>query len=156
MNASVSTTAQYINNQVADSSYQGMFITAVIGKINIEKSEMEFINLGHEPMMVISKDLSFEYIKSSVPPLGIMNFDNDSFFKTTTISIKDKTVFIYTDGVTEGYISPNIELTVPGLEKEIRQLNSRSPNIIAEHIKNLLTKSGSELRDDITCLGISI
>ena len=156
MNASVSTTAQYINNQVADSSYQGMFITAVIGKINIEKSEMEFINLGHEPMMVISKDLSFEYIKSSVPPLGIMNFDNDSFFKTTTISIKDKTVFIYTDGVTEGYISPNIELTVPGLEKEIRQLNSRTPNIIAEHIKNLLTKSGSELRDDITCLGISI
>ena len=156
MNASVSTTAQYINNQVADSSYQGMFITAVIGKINIEKLEMEFINLGHEPMMVISKDLSFEYIKSSVPPLGIMNFDNDSFFKTTTISIKDKTVFIYTDGVTEGYISPNIELTVPGLEKEIRQLNSRSPNIIAEHIKNLLTKSGSELRDDITCLGISI
>ena len=156
MNASVSTTAQYINNQVADSSYQGMFITAVIGKINIEKSEMEFINLGHEPMMVISKDLSFEYIKSSVPPLGIMNFDNDSFFKTTTISIKDKTIFIYTDGVTEGYISPNIELTVPGLEKEIRQLNSRSPNIIAEHIKNLLTKSGSELRDDITCLGISI
>ena len=156
MNASVSTTAQYINNQVADSSYQGMFITAVIGKINIEKSEMEFINLGHEPMMVISKDLSFEYIKSSVPPLGIMNFDNDSFFKTTTISIKDKTVFIYTDGVTEGYISPNIELTVPGLEKEIKQLNSRSPNIIAEHIKNLLTKSGSELRDDITCLGISI
>ena len=156
MNASVSTTAQYINNQVADSSYQGMFITAVIGKINIEKSEMEFINLGHEPIMVISKDLSFEYIKSSVPPLGIMNFDNDSFFKTTTISIKDKTVFIYTDGVTEGYISPNIELTVPGLEKEIRQLNSRSPNIIAEHIKNLLTKSGSELRDDITCLGISI
>ena len=156
MNASVSTTAQYINNQVADSSYQGMFITAVIGKINIEKLEMEFINLGHEPMMVISKDLSFEYIKSSVPPLGIMNFDNDSFFKTTTISIKDKTIFIYTDGVTEGYISPNIELTVSGLEKEIRQLNSRSPNIIAEHIKNLLTKSGSELRDDITCLGISI
>ena len=60
MNSSLSTTAQYINNQVADSSYQGMFITAVIGKINIEKSEMEFINLGHEPMMVISKDLSFE------------------------------------------------------------------------------------------------
>ena len=30
---------QFVNNQVADNSYQGMFITAVIGKLNIEKRE---------------------------------------------------------------------------------------------------------------------
>ena len=33
----VSTISRYVNNQVSDSSYQGMFITAVIGKINIQK-----------------------------------------------------------------------------------------------------------------------
>ena len=42
----LSTIARYVNNQVSDSSYQGMFITAVIGKINIQKKEVEYINHG--------------------------------------------------------------------------------------------------------------
>ena len=35
---------------------QGMFITAVIGKINIQKKEIEYINHGHEPIMIFDKD----------------------------------------------------------------------------------------------------
>ena len=61
MNSSLSKTAMYINNQVKDSSYQSMFITAVIGKINIEKNEMEYVNLGHEPMMVLDQTFNFKY-----------------------------------------------------------------------------------------------
>ena len=155
MKSPVSTLARYINNQVADSSYQGMFITAVIGKINLEKKEIEYINLGHEPIMILNQDLTFNYIKSSVPPLGIMNFDDDIFFKTETISLKDKTMLIYTDGVTEGYVAPNQELTVPGLENEIKKLNTTNSKIIIEHVTSIMTNSKSELRDDITCLGIS-
>ena len=52
----VSTISRYVNNQVSDSSYQGMFITAVIGKINIQKKEIEYINHGHEPIMIFNKD----------------------------------------------------------------------------------------------------
>ena len=50
-------TALYMNNQVKDSSYQAMFITVILGRINLEKKEMEFINMGHEPMMVLDKNL---------------------------------------------------------------------------------------------------
>ena len=132
-----------------------MFITAVIGKINLEKKEIEYINLGHEPIMILNQDLTFNYIKSSVPPLGIMNFDDDIFFKTETISLKDKTMLIYTDGVTEGYVAPNQELTVPGLENEIKKLNTTNSKIIIDHVTSIMTNSKSELRDDITCLGIS-
>ena len=156
MNESVATTAKYINNQVNDSSYQGMFITAVIGKINTETKEMEYINLGHEPIMVLDKEMNFEYIESTVPPLGIMSIDDDNFFGTKTINIKDKTILIYTDGVTEGYIDNKIELTVPGLEKEIQKIKSSDPKIIIEHVTKILTEDNKQLRDDITCLGISI
>ena len=100
----LSTIARYVNNQVSDSSYQGMFITAVIGKINIQKKEVEYINHGHEPIMIFDKNYNFEYIKSSLPPLGIMKFDDDSFFQTSTKNIEDKILLIYTDGVTEGYL----------------------------------------------------
>jgi len=156
MNSSVSKTALYINNQVKDSSYQSMFITAILGKINLEKKEMEFINMGHEPMMVINKNFNFEYVNSTLPPMGLMPVKDESFFKTTIMNIDNKTILIYTDGVTEGYINEGKELEVAGLENEIKKLNSTSPEIIINHVSKILTEKGYTLRDDITALGIKL
>ena len=156
MNSSLSKTAMYINNQVKDSSYQSMFITAVIGKINIEKKEMEYVNLGHEPMMVLDQSFNFKYLDATLPPLGMMMVKNETHFKTTTIDITDKTILIYTDGLTEGYVKNKEELTVNGFENEIKKINSTDPKKIIEHVSDILTKDLNELRDDITCLGINL
>ena len=156
MNSSVAKTALYINNQVKDSSYQAMFITAILGRINLEKKEMEFINMGHEPMMVLDQQFNFEYIKSTLPPMGLMPVKDESFFKTTVMDISNKTILIYTDGVTEGYIDEGKELEVTGLENEIKKLNSTSPEKIISHASKILTEKGFTLRDDITALGIKI
>ena len=151
----VSTIARYVNNQVSDSSYQGMFITAVIGKINIEKQEVEYINHGHEPIMIFDRKYNFEYIKSSLPPLGIMKFDEDSFFKTSVKNIKDKTLLIYTDGVTEGYLKNNEELGVQGFENLIKDNKFDNSKHIIDKVCEVLDNR-SKLRDDITCIGINI
>ena len=151
----ISTIARYVNNQVSDSSYQGMFITAVIGKINIEKQEVEYINHGHEPIMIFDREYNFEYIKSSLPPLGIMKFDEDSFFKTSIKNIKDKTLLIYTDGVTEGYLKNNEELGVQGFENLIKDNKFDNSKDIIDKVCEILDNR-SKLRDDITCLGINI
>ena len=156
MNSSVSKTALYINNQVKDSSYQSMFITAILGRLNIEKKEMEFINMGHEPMMVLDENFNFEYVKSTLPPSGLMAVKDESFFKTTTMDISGKTILIYTDGVTEGYVDEGKELEVEGLEKEIITLNTTSPETIINHATKILTEKGFTLRDDITALGIKL
>ena len=156
MNSSVAKTALYINNQVKDSSYQAMFITSILGRINLEKKEMEFINMGHEPMMVLDQQFNFEYIKSTLPPMGLMPVKDESFFKTTVMDISNKTILIYTDGVTEGYIDEGKELEVAGLENEIKKLNSTSPEKIISHASKILTEKGFTLRDDITALGIKI
>ena len=156
MNSSVAKTALYMNNQVKDSSYQAMFITVILGRINLEKKEIEFINMGHEPMMVFDKNFNFEYIKSTLPPMGLMPVKDESFFKTTTMNISDKTILIYTDGVTEGYVDKGKELEVAGLEKEIKKLNTTSPETIISHATKILTEKGFTLRDDITALGIKL
>ena len=155
LNKEVSTIARYINNQVADSSYQGMFITAVVGKYNIKEKKIEYINLGHEPIMVYDEDFNFEYYKSTLPPLGIMAMDNDDFFQTNEISLANKNLVIYTDGVTEGYLENNQELEAKGVEKEIIDNKFKSPEAIIEHLSDILTKRKDPLRDDITCLIIS-
>jgi len=155
LNKEVSTIARYINNQVADSSYQGMFITAVVGKYNIKEKKIEYINLGHEPIMVYDENFNFEYYKSTLPPLGIMAMDNDDFFQTNEISLENKNLVIYTDGVTEGYLENNQELEAKGVEKEIIDNKFKSPEAIIEHLSDILTKRKEPLRDDITCLIIS-
>ena len=155
LNKEVSTIARYINNQVADSSYQGMFITAVVGKYNIKEKKIEYINLGHEPIMVYDENFNFEYYKSTLPPLGIMAMDNDDFFQTNEISLVNKNLVIYTDGVTEGYLENNQELEAKGVEKEIIDNKFKSPVSIIEHLSDILTKRKEPLRDDITCLIIS-
>ena len=156
MKSSVAKTALYMNNQVKDSSYQSMFITVILGRINLEKKEMEFINMGHEPMMVLDEKFNFEYIESTLPPMGLMPVKDENFFKTTTMDLSSKTVLIYTDGVTEGYIDEDKELEVDGLEKEIKKLNTTSPETIINHVTKILTEKGFTLRDDITALGIKL
>lgn len=151
----VSTIAKFVNNQVADSSYQGMFITAVIGKFNLKEKNIEYINLGHEPIMIFDKDYNFEYLKSTLPPLGLMNMDDDGFFQTSKININNKNLMIYTDGVTEGYLEDGSELEVKGLEKELKENKLIKTTEIINHISQLLTKRNKPLRDDVTCLIIS-
>ncbi|MDC1078106.1 CHASE2 domain-containing protein [Candidatus Pelagibacter sp.] len=152
---SVSTIAKFINNQVAENSYQGMFITAVIGKLNIAEKEVEYINLGHEPIMIFNKDYNFEYLKSTLPPLGIMKMEDENFFQTSKINIRDKNLMVYTDGVTEGYLENNQELQVKGLEQELKKNNFIKNEDIINHISSILTKRELPLRDDVTCLIVS-
>ena len=151
----VSTIAKFVNNQVAYSSYQGMFITAVIGKFNLKDKSIEYINLGHEPIMIFDKDYNFEYLKSTLPPLGLMHMDDDGFFQTSKIDINNKNLMIYTDGVTEGYLEDGSELEVKGLEKELKENKLVKTTEIITHISHLLTKRNKPLRDDVTCLIIS-
>ena len=72
------------------------------------------------------------------------------------MNISDKTILIYTDGVTEGYVDEGKELEVAGLEKEIKILNTTAPDVIINHATKILTEKGFALRDDITALGIKL
>ena len=146
--------AQNINNQVKESSYKGMFITAVIGKFNTASKEVEFVNFGHESIMCFEKtSKSFSYIKAEKPPLGLLNIKDANTINTNKLNLNDKNIFIYTDGVTEGYIEDDKEFTVKGIEEEV--LKNKSSNIkeIIEKIANKLNNR-EYLRDDITMMGL--
>ena len=146
--------AQNINNQVKESSYKGMFITAVIGKLNITSKEVEFVNFGHESIMCFEKTSnSFSYLKAEKPPLGLLNIKDANTINTNKLNLNDKNIFIYTDGVTEGYIEDEKEFTVKGIEDEILKNKSSHIKEIIEIITNKLNNR-EYLRDDITMMGL--
>ena len=151
---SINELAQNINNQVKESSYKGMFITAVIGKLNVNSKTIEFVNFGHESIMSFDlKDKSFSYIKAERPPLGLMNIKSPEIIKTNSINIEDKKIFIYTDGVTEGYIDDDQEFTIKGIEKEILKLQIFDIKQIVDLVTSKLNNR-ENLRDDITMMGL--
>ncbi len=145
-----------VNNELVEAKFKGMFVTAVFGKINIETGEVNFVNAGHESIMVFDKNKNFQFIKSEMPPIGIIKYFTDSMVKSNSMSLKDKTFVVYTDGVTEGYLKNGQELGAEGVQKIIKSLESLTPKNIVDTIAKELDWGAEKLRDDITCLAINI
>ncbi len=145
-----------VNNELVEAKFKGMFVTAVFGKFNIETGEVTFVNAGHESIMVFDRNKNFEFIKSELPPIGIVKYFTESMVKSKTINLKDKTFVVYTDGVTEGYLKNGEELGAEGVQRIVKTLNEITPKNIVDSIAIELNWGAEKLRDDITCLALDL
>ncbi len=145
-----------VNNELVEAKFKGMFVTAVFGKLNIKTGELVFINAGHESILTFDQDKNYEYIKSEMPPIGIVKYFTESMVKSNTMNLKDKTFVVYTDGVTEGYLKNGEELGAEGVQKIIDGMSEVTPKTIVESIEKELNWGAEKLRDDITCMAINI
>ena len=130
--------------------------TTALGKLNIKTGELVFINAGHESILTFDQNKNYEYIKSEMPPIGIVKYFTESMVKSNTINLKDKTFVVYTDGVTEGYMKNGEELGAEGVQKIINEMSQVTPKSIVEAIEKELNWGAEKLRDDITCMAINI
>ena len=145
-----------VNNEIVEAKFKGMFVTAVFGKINVKTGDVTFINAGHESIMVVDSDKNFEFIKSELPPIGIIKYFAESMVKSKTMNLNDKTFIVYTDGVTEGYLKNGQEMGAEGVERIVKNLNDVTPKNIVDSIAAELNWGSDKLRDDITCLALNI
>ncbi len=145
-----------VNNELVEAKFKGMFVTAVFGKINIKTGELIFINAGHESILLFDENKNYEYIKSDMPPIGIIKYFTETMVKSNTINLKDKTFVVYTDGVTEGYLKNGAELGAEGVQDIINKMANITPKTIVEGIEKQLNWGAEKLRDDITCMAINI
>ena len=145
-----------VNNELVEAKFKGMFVTAVFGKLNINTGELVFINAGHESILTFDQNKNYEYIKSDMPPMGIVKYFTESMVKSTTINLKGKTFVVYTDGVTEGYLKNGEELGAEGVQNIINNISDVTPKSIVESIEKELNWGAEKLRDDITCIAINI
>ena len=145
-----------VNNELVEAKFKGMFVTAVFGKLNIKTGELVFINAGHESILLFDENKNYEYIKSDMPPIGIVKYFTETMVKSNTINLKDKTFVVYTDGVTEGYLKNGAELGAEGVQDIINKMTDITPKTIVEGIENQLNWGAEKLRDDITCMAINI
>ena len=144
-----------VNNEIVEAKFKGMFVTAVFGKVNIKTGDVTFVNAGHESIMVVDKEMNFEFIKSELPPIGIIKYFTESIVKSKTINLKDKTFVVYTDGVTEGYLPNGEEFGAVGVENIVKEMKIITPKDLVEKVTSTLNWGIPKLRDDITCMAIN-
>ena len=145
-----------VNNEIVEAKFKGMFVTAVFGKFNIQTGDLTFVNAGHESIMVFNRNKEFDFIKSDMPPIGIVKYFTESMVKSKTINLNDKTILIYTDGVTEGYLQNGQELGADGVKEIVSKLDTITPKNVVDSIAEKLNWGADKLRDDITCLALDL
>lgn len=89
------TIANRLNHALTEDNDQGMFVTMFIGLIDLKTGHMEYCNAGHNPPL-----LNGEYMKmESNAPIGL--WSEIEFEGEEVGDMHGKTLFIYTDGISE-------------------------------------------------------
>ena len=147
--------ATKMNAALTENNEQGMFVTMFIGLADLSTCKLDFCNAGHNPPVVIDGHTHFlDMLRNA--PIGMWP---DLEFKGETIdSIKDKYLFIYTDGLNEAEDKEQNQFSD---ELMLEILGSREYESAREIVETLKAKveehrKGAEPNDDLTMMCLKI
>ena len=148
---------QRINAEVCETSLRGMFVTMVAGTYDPATGRVVLSNAGHEPPLIHGPDGNFSALSAGAPPVGIPpELTGGGPVPEEVLHLDGGALYIFTDGVTEGYVSAGQELGDQGFKDLIVQSLERGEHGPARinRVAALLTGSGQPLRDDVTIMVI--
>lgn len=145
--------ADRLNKLIYKSSPPDKFITFFIAVLNSNTGELDILNAGHNPILLLRKDGSLENMEAGGVGLGMFDFGIPFTGQKLKINSGDK-LFLYTDGIPEAMNENEEEYTD---EKMINFLINHS-QIPAKDFIELLIKDvkdfvgNTQQSDDITLL----
>jgi len=145
----------YVNSLLCNESVSCMFVTVFYGIINMASGEVEYVNAGHNPPYLLSKNGIRKLAMTGGVILGCME---DFKYQSARITLAPgDRLFLYTDGVTEAFNARDEAYGEEQLEAFLNQrLNSPIGDIVKESLTEVNTfSSGMAQSDDITYLAIS-
>jgi sigma-B regulation protein RsbU (phosphoserine phosphatase) len=144
-----------INRELCETSIHGMFVTMVCGILDTASGEIKLANAGHEPPLIHDADGNFSAIPASAPPLGILPLNVDEHdVRDEVFSLAGGTLYIFSDGVTEGDIGNGERLEVEGFKKIITGKADAPLAARIDAVISSLKGSGRKRHDDITVLAV--
>lgn len=142
-----------MNNSISDNNESNMFVTLIVGILDLETGVMKLCNAGHNPPILIHPDKHVSFLE--FPTQIFVGVIEDFTYTDAEITLeKGSKLFLYTDGITE---AENTEKELYGDDKLLEVLSANtSSNVrttvdvivssIADHVKE------AEASDDLTIL----
>lgn len=138
-----------VNDEICESDLHGMFITIVSGFVDLENWQVHLSNAGHQPPLVHRRDGTFEELPAMAPPLGIMS---EIDYPVSNFSLREGSLYLFTDGVTESLDEEDHPLDVVGLIRLIETCSEVSATRRLHDIIAEIRKPQISQRDDITLM----
>ena len=138
-----------LNEELAEHATRGMFVTMIGGCYDPASGRVVLANAGHVPAIRHEPDGGFTYYESRSLPLGILP---DQAFEETGFSLEGASLYLYTDGLSEGLARVLRQPDEPG---NLQELISRHSQVPRQQRLQALAREASRLDhsfDDLTIL----
>jgi sigma-B regulation protein RsbU (phosphoserine phosphatase) len=93
----ISEIVHMMNNELCETAVRGMFVTFVGGCLDPESNELNLVNLGHLPPVLVSEKKIIR-LEAQGPPLGVLPGIR---YPANQFTLENSRLFLYTDGFTE-------------------------------------------------------
>ena len=146
-----------INDVQAEGNEATMFVTLFVGVLDLADGRLHYCNAGHNPPMVISRQVSYLPCEPNVP-VGLMS--GLDFIIQETALRPGETIFLYTDGLNEAEDSAHAQFGEERMEKVANSLladGDAKPKEIVERMSEAVRRfvDDAEQSDDLTMLAIT-
>ncbi len=148
--------SNFLNDVVSENTTNGSFITFFWGIFDSSTKEFSYVNMGHNPPLLINKD-GIRKLRKGGMILGVMKTLIPYEMETINLSSED-VILLFTDGITEAMDINDNEYTDARLEELLLNCYQQDSKMILNNILDDINNHtiDSEQSDDITCLVLKI
>ncbi len=144
-----------INEEICETVTRGMFVTMIGGIYDPRHGSVRMANAGHEPPLLHGADGSFIDFPAEAPPLGISpTLISGDEIPEIEIFLGGGSLYVFTDGITEGYLEDGSEMQTDGLKRILVDNRGELASVRLQAVVSRINQAGTALRDDLTLLVI--
>ncbi|MEG2790422.1 MAG: SpoIIE family protein phosphatase [Odoribacter sp.] len=142
-----------MNNSVAENNESNMFVTLLVGVLDLKTGVLEYCNAGHNPPILITQtgEVNYMNVKPNIP-VGI--FNSFSYCGEQIVLEPNSKLFMYTDGLTEAE-NPAAELFSEQrlLECAVKYKDKKTMEMTTSIVEQVLSHADTAPQsDDLTIL----
>ncbi|MEE4273914.1 MAG: SpoIIE family protein phosphatase [Thermoanaerobaculales bacterium] len=138
----------------------GQYFTLVYAVIDLERREMSYASAGHEPLIVIRPDGSFELGSSTGRPVALVPaFLADSVNEERSIALgSGDRIYFYSDGIPEAQNDGGEEFDKERLTSALAELKDRDLDTGLPELLEMVRswQGGPDFIDDVSIVGVEI
>lgn len=140
---------QQINRELCETTTRGMFVAVTAGLYDPASGAVRLVNAGNPPALLVGRNGTHKTFQAESPPLGIAT---DTAFPEYELNLSDSGLYLFSDGITEGFIARDETLGIEGLLTLILKVGALPAPTRLEAIVDRIRSAPEPLRDDTTIL----
>jgi len=146
---------ELLNDELSIGQESDMFVTVMMGRLNLTNGEFAYCNAGHPKPMILRNDHQIEELEATHGfPIGVRK--KQKFVESVVDIAPGESMIAYTDGITEEVDKSGSFFGKERLISIVQSQNSSDPEKIVKEVLKALDRfrGKAEIYDDTTILAL--